>query len=546
MEFEFPFNLDDTPKQPSIRHLFDSFDRSIFEEQNNIEKILHDIDERLSQNFNAIEDDSEIFVFLFNLILYISEKTNTNKLQRTLAKLLSNVNSLLIPEFFKFNIDIFSMNNQDKIQNSTISDPVLQENADKVLGVEEELGNNPEFKQLARVSKKFHALTMLYFLKGLRYKRKDISNNKSKLKSGKNLLNGFDDLFQILYKMVKNGSFLAIANTTGDKYMVKHLLNTLGRLLVSNLMERKLFCFNLLELYSMITRHKYFDKNTIMRDIIMALENDNAQIRKFIVKLLKSFLKKKEERQISLIVEFSETIMNNLIKKKNFTPEGQFAKNCKILYIELAQHHPAFFYHNYIIFRNFYASDSYFFRNIANEITFFIIKFIHEKKERASYFENRRSGSSSEVDRVAKLNDIKLGFLDLILGRLEDKTVYTRSNTLYIISKLLKNRLLEGDYIFLVFDLISKKNVDISYNVRRRCLILIQEFLIYFKDILELPSRGTIYKLLENENQKKKRKKLQIEEETNIFNNDEENEKDNEEDNEEDCLNKGNKVIFRK
>jgi hypothetical protein len=331
------------------------------------------------------------------------------------------------------------------------------------------------------------------------------------------MLNEFDNLFQILYKMVKNGSFISIANSTGDKYMVKHLLNTLGRLLVSNLMERKLFSFNLLELYSMITRQKYFDKKTLMRNIIMALEHDNVQIKKFIVRLLKSFLKKKEERQVNLIVEFSETIMNNLINKKNFTPEGQFAKNCKFLYMELAEQHPSFFYHNYIIFRNFYASDSYFFRNIANEITFFIIEYIHGKKERASYFENRRSGSSvKEGERVEKLEGIKLSFLDLILARLNDKTVYTRTNTLYIISKLLKNKLLEGDYVFLVFELVLQRNVDVSYNVRRKCLILIQEFLIYFKDILELPSRGTIMKLLKKEQEKKKN--MQIEEENeNLF-----------------------------
>jgi hypothetical protein len=506
MIFEFPFNLDDTPKHSSVRYHFESFDKSIFEELDRLEEILGEIDEKLSQNFKEIENDPQLFVFLFNLIFYFNEKVNTNNLQKKLAQLLTNINSLLIPEFFKFEIDLFSMTNQDKIINSNMVNPVLDAKANELFRIEEELSNNEDFQELSKITKKFLALTMLYISKGLKYKRKDISNNKNKLRSGKSLLNEFEALFTTLYKMIKNGVFFAIVNTSADKFMVKHLINTLGRLLMSNLIENKLFSLNLLEIFAMMTRHKYFDTKTLMRNIIMSLESDNQKIRKFIVKLLKSFLKKKDEKQIKLIVELSQTIMSNLVNKKNFTPEGQFAKNCKFLYSELAENHPAFFYNNFMIFRNFYASDSYFFRNIANEIVFWIIDYLQQKKQRASYFHERNMGNKKEKEIVDKLEEIKLTFLDLILARLNDKTVYTRSNTIFIISRILKKQLLDDGYVYLVFELVLKKSVDLSYNVRRRCLILIQEFLIYIKDIIEIPKRSTILKLLEKEQKKKKKR----------------------------------------
>lgn len=506
MNFKFPFNLDDIPKHPGVRSSFDAADKSRFDEPDQMEELLRQTGDRLSQSLRDIESDPDVFAFLFDFILVLCEKESTSSLQKSLAELLTNLNSLLIPEFRKFKLEAFSMLHQDQVVAPIVDDPVLLENAGEHEEAVRELRENQRFRDLAEVAKKCLALTMLYISKGLKYKRKDISSKHKLGRAKKSLLNGFERLFSTLHKMVRDGPFLAVVDVTEDKYMVKHFLNTLGRLLVSNLMERKLFSLNLLELFAIVTRHQYFDKNSLMRNVILALEHENQNIRKFIVKLLRSFLRKKDERQVTIIVDLSQTIMNNLVNKKNFTPESQFAKNCKSLYTELAEHHPHFFYHNYVIFRNFYASDSYFFRNIANEITFHVIQFLHEKKLRASYFPGRPSGNQPEPDRAAKLEEIKLSFLDLILARLNDKTVYTRSNTLIIISRILKNQLLDHAYVYIVFDMITQRAVDVSYNVRKRCLVLIQEFLIYMKDIMRTPARGTILKLLRKEQMARQKK----------------------------------------
>lgn len=494
LAFDFPFNLEDLPKQMSLRENFQKFDKSQFEELEHLEELVQEIEDSVNLNVRTLESNPESFVFLYNLILFISDNDSTSPLRKSVVGILINVQQQLIPEFQKFNLEPFSITKQDSVLTTEGEAPPQCQDAGTPL---ERLRADGDCRELVQVTKKVLALSMIFILKGLKFQKKDLSGVKKKKRAIWGVLKQFEDLFGVMYKMTKNGVLLAIVELTDDRFMIKHFMNTMGRFVVSNLVEKPIISLYLLEIFVLVTRHRFFDKNTFLRNVVAALEHESQDIVKFTIKLLRTFLKKKNGAQLNLVVDFSETVMHSLTKKKTFIPEGQFAKNCRLMYSELAECHPAFFYKHYSIFKNFYASDSYFFRNIANEITFFIIEYIDSKMQRASYLQSRRSGS--DKDQLGQLDSVKEKYLDLILLRLEDKTVYTRTNTLGIISKILKKQILDPEKVYEVFRIVTQKTMDVSYNVRRKTLVLIQEFLIYIKDVLQLPPRSRVVAMLAKE-----------------------------------------------
>ena len=419
-----------------------------------------------------------------------------------------------------------------------VENPVLQENTSGGIREEiEKLRASEEYLRAVNITKKLLFLVLVYFKKGLRLRKKTMTKRKPRSESYvKAELKGFEELFNVIHQMAKRGILGLMVEVNSDAMVIRHCIFLLTQIINSNLIERKLIMFEMFELFNSFVGHDLFEPKGLLSSMLLTMEADYQHSIKFLGKLFKYFLDSNRSDNVRLLVSFSQSLMNSVVNTKHFSPDGQLAKNCRSLYEDLSAAAPEFFFRNFKIFKNFFASDYYIFRNIANSVVFEVILFLdktvkilnvnnveavrrlldettNEGMEEGNPRQGeigpdlgsaRRSVRSEAVQRTSKrIQELMVSYLELILIRLNDKAVYTRSHTLKTISKTLKSNFFSKQVYICVFELVTKRTRDAKFNVRKRALIMVQEFLVFFRDRLEVPGYKRLRQMMDEERKKR-------------------------------------------